>query len=84
MDYVLNQEEYDELKNGIEKEREAVKETLQRLCAEVAIYKPIKFWNNAIPSPWGCWQNGGSSIGGYCDECPVQDDCPEEYKRWSK
>lgn len=85
MQYMLTEQEYLDLKNGIESERLKLKDTIQRLCVEVAMNKPVKFWGNKTADVWGCPIHSDSDeTYSYCDECPVQNDCPEEYKRWSK
>lgn len=94
MQYILEKEEYDELVAGAEKIKLMIEEAdtkktavLQSLCTEVAIHKPIKYWGNEEPMPWGCVLEVGlaeEDMIDYCDECPVQHLCPYEYKQWSK
>lgn len=59
------------------------KKILQDWCTNVAEYVPIiHTWDNNKKAPWGCILN--NKIMGYCDECPVKEICPHEYKLWSK
>lgn len=62
-------------------------ETIQRLCVDVAMLKPISVsWRkDDPPEPWGCILDPNPATNPtYCDECPVQDDCPYPRKEWSK
>ena len=82
MQRLLTEEEYQELLNKIEFEKNKANEIIQKLCTEVANHKPVKFWGNKEALVWGCGIEDDEDA--YCDECPVQDVCPEPYKRWSK
>lgn len=81
MKYVLSQEEYDELVNRGAKREKALEATLQDLCTRVANSEPVKEgWYAG--KPWGCILSVEHEW--YCDDCPVQDVCPREWKEWSK
>jgi len=85
MYYVLSQEEYDKVLQDIRDAETAKKETIQRLCSQVCDILPIKdkYRPDDDPHPWGCILTEGPNCG-YCDQCPVQDDCPSKDKNWSK
>ena len=57
---------------------------LQKLCTQVADNLPcVRFWEDHDPlEPCGCILSKKHEW--YCDECPVQDVCPNQYKEWSK
>jgi hypothetical protein len=82
MQYVLTNEEYEELKNRPELVRQSFKAVVQDLCIQVCDNMPIKFWENKDARVWGCWKTDKARE--YCDECPVTGQCPEKHKRWSK
>lgn len=100
MQYILTEEEYKELKAAQELNVMVNKKKLQRLCTKIANTMPIFYWNKKEAEIWGCIHNEeiesdkwedvtkpGKEVmysSEYCDECPVQDICPTEYKRWSK
>lgn len=79
MQYLLSQEEFDELKA-----KAAILDTqtvakIQSLCTKVAENMPVDVGGKL--KPWGCILPGKSGV---CDGCPVQEECPYPYKRWSK
>ncbi len=82
---LYTKEEWDAAHAGFKAELQSKTEIIQRLCVEVALHKPIRVsWRpNDAPKPWGCILVKESNPG-YCDECPVQHDCPKPYKQWSK
>ena len=82
MKYILSQNEYDVLSSKPDRVREALTAVIQDLCTKVCDNMPIKFWGNEEAKTWGCIKT--SSNEWYCDECPVQEQCPQEYKHWSK
>lgn len=88
MQYVLTEEEYKFL-TSVEKERlEAEEKQQQKFCTLAAIHIPIKQdWRSKddplYVSPWGCILDEENDPG-YCDDCPVQDVCPNDFKKWSK
>lgn len=86
MQYILTADEYAELLNKADRTEVIEQEKVLDLCQMVAKYKPVTvIWRgeNAEPEPWGCIMDEESDPG-YCDECPVQDWCPYEHKKWSK
>lgn len=83
MEYILSQEEYDELIKTKENGHSFIRNTLQDLCTKVADYMPIKWgWGGPDPKPWKCIISVEEEW--YCDQCPVQEVCPYEDKTWSK
>lgn len=85
MQYVLTQEELDALRGAAEKAKLDARDRVQKLCTLVAQHMPVpRRWDPAAtPIPWGCILVGPNK-NGYCDDCPVQDDCPYPHKKWSK
>jgi hypothetical protein len=55
---------------------------LQRVCILAAQNVPVDRPNSTSQEPWGCILEVGHS--GYCDECPVQRECPYPGKKYSK
>jgi endonuclease III len=85
MMYILTQEEFDVLQEKKHKIVEDAQKILQHVCTKAANEWPIKYWGRAEASPWGCYLTmEANGTEWYCDECPVQDICPYEYKDWSK
>ena len=82
MHYLLTEAEYNKLNQGIEKERERLKDTVNRLCQGLADFMPVEDWRHDSPSPWQCIKS--VSIEWYCDGCPVKTACMEPSKHWSK
>lgn len=81
MMYVLTQEEFDALQEKKRKITEDSRKVLQDLCTRVANSELVKEgWYAG--KPWGCVLTVEHEW--YCDDCPVQDVCPKEWKRWSK
>ena len=81
MMYVLTQEEFDALQEKKRQISEDARKVLQDLCTRVANSEPVKEgWYEG--KPWGCVLTVEHEW--YCDDCPVQDVCPKEWKRWSK
>lgn len=83
MQYILTEKEYSELRLKKVYDIGLSKDKLQTLCTKIANEMPIKFWGNKEAEIWGCILSDGGGPG-YCDECPVQDICPETNKGWSK
>jgi hypothetical protein len=92
MQRLLTEEEYEALISQGDVARRECRDTIQKLCTEVANTKPIiPGWvtrrgeeDDYEPKPWGCILNKEPlNHPGYCDECPVQDECPCTYKEWS-
>ena len=84
MQYLLTEQEYNDLITRGKKAEEKQKEILQDLCTKVADHMPVLWgWSkDEKPKVWQCIH----SVEGewYCDSCPVQKVCPEQYKHWSK
>lgn len=84
MQYVLTQEEYDELKDVVKMVEEANKKMLQNLCTRVAQLEPVIGWDTRCdPQPWGC-ELGSDTEELCCDKCPVRTVCPCDDKEFSK
>lgn len=84
MQYVLTQEEYDALRAKQALDLGMKKDQLQKLCTRIADDMPVsvKWIDNGNPHPWGCILT--TKYEHYCDDCPVQEICPNEDKEWSK
>jgi len=83
MQYLLTEEEYMKLVTRGEVIREEAKETIMDLCQRVADNEPVKrsWQKDKKLEPWKCLRTTKIS---YCDECPVQEVCTFEHKKWSK
>lgn len=85
MQYILSQDEYDELLSKRDIKFNITKKQLQTLCTTIADTMPIKLnwgpWKEA-PLPWGCILTVDQEW--YCDSCPVKKICPNEHKESSK
>ena len=80
MQYILTEEEYNELKKKQRYSIELSKNKLQTLCTYIADNMVLtKGW--AKGNPWGCILSTDNEH--YCDECPVQEICPND-KNWSQ
>ena len=89
MKYILTEQEYEDLKNQASLDKKRLEKTLQDLCTKVCDHMPVKWdWGDEkIFKPWGCILSGeksGENEGWYCDQCPVQDQCPYPHKRYSQ
>lgn len=81
MQYILTQEEYDELKRDRKHNFDLSNKKLQELCTKICNEMPLKYeWINQI-FPWKCILTETENH--YCDNCIVQDICPNEWKRFS-
>lgn len=84
MQFLLDENEYAELCDAPGLVQKSNQVTIQRLCILVANFKPIeRDWDKENSSPWGCILNEINNPG-YCDACPVSDECPHKGKNWSK
>lgn len=81
MQYLLTQEEYDALRKAGEEEKKRLHDTLQDLCTLVADHMPVEGYPRE-GKPWGCIRTVKHEW--YCDQCPVRNACPNEWKEWSK
>ena len=87
MQYILTEDEFNTLSaepNEIAKQADKV---IMSLCIQVANNKPIVHSyrdenNKVIHKPWRCIKSVDYEH--YCDECPVNNVCPEPNKEWSK
>lgn len=88
MQYIFTEEEFAAIKNRQTYEIQLSKKKLQKLCTEIADTMPIKWtWGSGKenPKPWGCIiTQAAKGQEWYCDDCPVQSICPNEYKEHSK
>lgn len=84
MQYILTESEYNELRMQSLKENVKTKQSLQQVCTLAAINTPIKEWGHNGNTTWGCLLAEADDHNEVCDECPVQHQCPNEYKEWSK
>lgn len=88
MQYILTEGEYLELSEASSLVSKSKDVQIQELCTRVANSEPVNFWGNEEAEIWGCILNDSDddnlTSAGYCDECPVQDLCPNEHKKWSK
>jgi hypothetical protein len=85
MQYILSEEEYQELNRKRSYEVQLSKSKLQKLCTKIADTMPVNWgWEGPgpDPKPWGCILTQKREW--YCDTCPVQDICPYDHKHWSK
>lgn len=81
MQYILTQEEFNELQEKAKKITEDGQKLIADLCRRIANSEPVAIsWANT-DAPWGCVQDHDDH---YCDHCPVQDVCPHPWKYWSK
>jgi len=79
MQYILTQEEMNLRQELLDELREANTAKLQKLCTLVCNHMPVEWCSKTVT--WGCILSDTSH--GYCDACPVSDDCPHPYKEWS-
>lgn len=96
MQYILSQEEFDQLKNESANAIKKVTADLQTACTLVADHMPIKHpWASAsvivgvsasMELPWGCiiTRKSNDDWYWYCDHCPVRKICPHPNKNFSK
>ena len=87
MQYILTQDEYDELRRAQDVLATDKKADLQKLCTDAANHIPVSppWAQQSTPEPWGCILNEGVRIrAAYCDHCPARHVCPYDYKEWSQ
>lgn len=90
MQYILTEQEYNQLVNETKSIKEEYRNTINDLCQMVADNMPIAGWHAKYDknkttegkSPWGCIKSEEYSW--YCDDCPVKHICLEKNKRFSK
>lgn len=87
MQYLLSQEEYDELTCKTGDLVKVNQKELQKLCVLVANHVPVdRDWCKEDKSPWGCIyyiDKNHNNYQGYCDECPSKNLC-KSLKVYSK
>lgn len=94
MQYILTQEEYDDLKKKREALEHIERKELQKLCTKIANEMPVEqtdfHGGSRRSTPNYCILDGDGkrdhyeSNTEYCDDCPVKKICPYPYKEWSK
>lgn len=88
MQYILTQQEYDELRGEQRAKLLSNKAELQKLCTAAANHVPVpRPWamGDKTPAPWGCILDPNSpNHDGYCDDCPAQGLCPHDGKEYSQ
>lgn len=87
MQYILTEEEFNTLKHNQNNAIKLEKQKLQKLCTKIANEMPVKWgwWKGDDPTPWGCIiTKDENDEEWYCDQCPVLEICPNDYKRFSK
>lgn len=84
MQFLLTADELDELKSANAKAEAEAAAVLQDLCTKVADHMPVivPWAKDDPPKPWGCVLTVNGEH--YCDHCPVQEQCPNKFKEWSK
>jgi hypothetical protein len=82
MQYLLTQQEFDELNDKARAVQVRHTEELQSVCTLVANHAPAhRPWAPKDKSPWLCIIG---HRGHYCDCCPAKNICPYQFKEWSK
>lgn len=83
MEYILTEEEYDNLKQASKQAKLRPEETINALCKEVATWKQIKIEGLNYLASYGCIQNDINNPE-VCDECPVESICTYQHKEFSQ
>jgi len=86
MQYILTQEEFDQLKSDQEQRLAVDLGKLQRLCTKICNEMPVEWGWGGDPKPWGCMLTKENEFDEEwcCDRCPVATICPCVDKRWSQ
>lgn len=86
MQYILTEHELNELRKKADRLDSETTDKIQRLCTLVADHMPSRKpwnWKEGDPmEPWGCILTEKREW--YCDQCPVQNYCPNTEKEWSR
>jgi hypothetical protein len=84
MQYILTQQEYDELTREKRLRTEEQDRELLEICIMTALHAPAR--NAGSDSrPWGCVLAPiPQQRAPYCDDCPAQRVCPSKDKEWSQ
>lgn len=85
MQILLTQEEYKSLTEQKQLREVVQAGQLQELCTKIANTMPVpRDWaTDKTPRPWGCILDENTDPS-YCDDCPVDEICPNPHKSWSK
>ena len=82
MQYLLTQEELDELEKHKLEFTKKFERQLGKLCKLAADHVPVNAgWRDTEPSPWGCIYSEEDEW--YCDDCPAKEVCPLD-QHWSQ
>ena len=85
MQYILTEDEYNELKNRANVHKSQHRIIIQDLCTKLCNSMPVELsWDKSVKRIWGCILSEGQNKHDYCDECPCTTECPYEHKNWSK
>lgn len=83
MQYILTQEELDELRRKRSFEIRESKGKLQKLCSKICdTWIVEEGWYKG--KVWGCILTKNKNEEWYCDSCIVQDICPCDHKTYSQ
>ena len=84
MQYLLTEQEYNDLRASNYNNIRAKKDELQKLCTLIADTMPVsvEWLNGGEPAPWNCILSEETEW--YCDRCPVRSICPSDDKEFSK
>ncbi len=84
MQYLLTQQELDDLKAAQTQQLRLSTKKLQTLCTKICNEMPVKWgWGGPDPKPWTCILTQEDDEEWYCDQCPVTEICPGPI-HWSK
>lgn len=87
MKYILSEKEYAILTKWSDEERKKNDQLIFDLCRKVCDNMPVDWgWGGNDPKPWGCMVTEliEDDSEWFCDECPVQIECPYQHKKYSK
>lgn len=84
MQYILTKDKLNEIHEKYKTQIKELKDQLLQTCILAANNISVEYLSNKII--WGCILNMSSNNNRprYCDAYPVQEQCPYEYKQWSK
>ncbi len=86
MQYLLTQEEFNNLKKGVNLELEARQEIIDNLCqiaADHVLVKPSTVDFHRMRAPYGCVRSSSNDTE-YCDNRPVEKLCEHKEKKFTK
>lgn len=84
MQYILTEEEYQNLVDFKKKDNLKEKEKLEKFCTFVANNLPIESYGYKEKQAWGCIRGRVDVDEWYCDKCPCRAICTYEHKNFSK